>query len=718
MNKSKTQKLQITFIISYFILNIINTYFLTTNLLNRYISPFKHSFTGEINAVVGNFAMLLFALLIINLIFKKAKSKMLALTLITLFLNILIFALGFFTLFYGTAFASNALDIFKNPAGGIAHGMFGVVMGEIFLYYRILIFIPFTFLLVIFIKYNKALKINSSELINFNLNIKNQLSLFFTFILLISLSAGTYTYKFRNSELPIGSTMSTHAVQNLGAYPFYASNLLGVDFDVTSRKSLGLNTELDLYEAYNKFNKNQNSYTNIIDGNAYSNITKYNKSDDLYIKDLNDQDPINGIFKDKNIILVHMESLNYFLFELEETKARMPFIQSLLEESYVFDNYFTSVGMGVSADAEASVLTGLYMNGHSTLYWDANKHAYDFDTIPKLLAKQDYKSVGTHNDYKTFYNREIAYPNLIGFTEEYHSLENYAQDNNMTTKDYVDYLMKIGFEGHKSPWPSDLQLSDYTYNTSNSYKSNNQKHMIFDVTMMPHTPFEFDPYADRVRPEYNKWDKKLGTLTRNYINYVDYIDDVVKRLFVGPNGEDRIIEDNVYIFYGDHGSSLKNGDLSVLFDRQLDLMEERSKLQQVAAFIYAPGSTKRDINGYNINEGLITGNQPLVRGHVDMYRTIVDLFDLFDETNFYLGVNGLSDEPTYVIDNRIQDLVVDNKDKLDSYIVSLRNNNNKFPRDTVIDQVLLTDIRYFKQLSDLLLTDAEIYKDVKKALQR
>jgi len=714
MSKEKTNKLKYIFIFSFFVLNIINTYFLTTQMLNKYISPFKHTLIGEVNAIIGNFSILLLFLIIINLIFKKDKNKMIALTAVSFLLNILIFALGFFTLFYGTAFATNALDIFRNPAEGISHGMFGVVMSEFIFNLRFLVFIPSIVLLILLIKYIRLSKRENYN--DINVNYKISLSLLLTSALLFLLATITFQASFRKSKLPVGSTVSTYAVQNYGVYPFYAANIFGVDFDITSRKSLEITNDEDLFEAYNKYNKNKSSYINIIDNNTYSNLLKYEPSENLYIENLNEGDPVNGIFKDKNLVLVHMESINNFLLEIEETNSRMKFINAILEESYVFNNYYTSVGMGVSADAELSVLTGLYMNGYSTLYWDYNNRKFDFDTIPKLFNKQNYITLGIHGDHEKFYNRDIAYPEFLEFSEPYQSLDKFASDANMTTSDYVNFLMTEGLQGHISPWVSDLELSEFVVEKLNEYEEDNEKSFIFNVHTMPHTPFQFNPYSNVARPEYDKWNNKISNLTRNYIDYVDYVDETIERLFIDSDGNSRIDENTVYIFYGDHGSSLKNGDLSVLYDRNLNLLEERQILQQVAAFIYAPSSEEVTVNGYKINKGLVKGSQNLVRSHIDLYRTIVDLFDLVDETNFYFGVNGLSNEPTFVIDNRIQDLIADDPTTNDNYIVSLRNAKNRFPLNQEINLELLDEIIYFKKLSDLLLNDPEIYQTIKRFL--
>ena len=57
----------------------------------------------------------------------------------------------------------------------------------------------------------------------------------------------------------------------------------------------------------------------------------------------------------------------------------MPFLNALKTQSVVFENFYTSVGIGVSSDAEIATLTGLYPSGISNLYWQ------DFNSIKKNI---------------------------------------------------------------------------------------------------------------------------------------------------------------------------------------------------------------------------------------------------------------------------------------------------------------------------------------------
>lgn len=235
--------------------------------------------------------------------------------------------------------------------------------------------------------------------------------------------------------------------------------------------------------------------------------------------------------------------------------------------------------------------------------------------------------------------------------------------------------------------------------------------MMFPVMMMPHTPFDFDPNGDRTNV-YPEFEDSMKRLTLKYLNYVDYYDDIMKRMFINEDAEDQTLDDTVYIFYSDHGSGLKNGDIDELFNRTLTPMESRRILQQTLAFIYVPGQDYVDYGDYSIRKGLLTGDQYLVRSQVDLYRTIIELFNLPVGDDPYYGVHGLSIEPTFALDNRLLDVVTD------EYFYSMRNPIMTDPQHIMVNEDVMEYIKRFKLLSDYLISTGDMQKDVHEAIRK
>lgn len=689
----------------FFFLNIINTYWLTIQELNRYIAPFRHTFKGELNAFLGNFSILFIITLFGFIFFKKAKGRMLFLLILTFLLNFVIFGLGVFNMFFGTAFSIPASTIFRNPADGFAMGTFLNALLELITYYRILVFFPFFLLLTLYLLADRQ----KLKVMFFRVTVKKYLASLLLVTSTLFISIISYYAHFRQT-LPLNSVKSTFAIQNLGVYPYYLGEILGQPFDLDLVTYLDLNDEQKLAEAYQAYNKNVNSYRSFFDQLDYSNrLTTDQAINQLYVDpSIANGTSLHGILEGKNLVLIHLESLNTFLFESQMTFERMKFMQALLEQSVYFSNFYNNVGMGVSSDGELSVLTGLYPMGDRTLYWEYNKIPYNLDSLPKYFGMEGYYKEAIHGDKETFYNRDLVYPSMYGF-DNFYSLETFVENGYIIENGYM--YDTIEQKIHHSPWISDYHLADFTSSRGRELIQTHGQVMLFPVTMMPHTPYEFDPNGLRydIYPEISR---DISRITLNYINYVDYIDDIIKRFFISETGVDQTLENSVYIFYSDHGSGIKNGDLDRILDREVSVIETRQILQKVPAWIYVPGDEYVNYNGFTIRKGLLTGQQDLVRSQVDLYRTIIELFNLPVGSDPYYGVHGLSTEKTFALDNRLMDVVTD------ELFYSMRNPYHTFPLRQDVSKEMYDYILRFKQLSDIMISNATMQSSIKEAIGR
>ncbi|MFH0767334.1 MAG: sulfatase-like hydrolase/transferase [Bacillota bacterium] len=703
-NKNQSQ-IYFFYVGAFFVLNILNTYMLTVQGLNRYIAPFKHTFQGEINAILGNFGVLLIILLCAFFFTHRAKGRMIFLLVTTFLLNIFIFVLGVFNLYFGTSFSMKMSSLVNNPSDGFAGGTILLALLELVTYWRIVVFLPFIMLLIIYLLSDRK----EMKTIYFNIPIKQYLIGVLSTVLVMFVAVFSYFQQYK-VILPINAVKSTFAVQNLGVYPYYIGEFLGQPFDIDLQSFLDLEDEENLASAFQEYNRNQTSYVNFFDGNTYSNrLTTDQAVDDLFVDDSIAQGTnLQGILEGKNIVLVHIESMNHFLFENEYTNERLVFYNQIMSQSFVFNNFYSNVGMGVSSDGELSVLTGLYPMGDRVLYWEYDDIEYDLNTLAKYFNMEGYYTKAIHGDKETFYNRNVVYPAMMEF-DEFYSLEDYIKDGYSLKEGYI-YNTENNLV-HISPWVSDYLLADTVSSVGSSFSSINQSFLLFPITMMPHTPFEYDPNGMR-QDIYPQYVNLIQNLTLKYINYADYYDDTMKRFFVNDQNEDQTLDNTVYVFYSDHGSGLKNGDLDIFYDRDLGLMETRKILQQIVSFIYVPGEEFIDYGDYQLRKGLLTGEQNLVRSEVDLYRTIIELFNLPVENDVYYGVNGLSTEPTFAMDNRLMDVATDD------YFFSLRDREKIFPETAIVSDAVYDYIVRFKLLSDLIVSKGNMQVQIDEAVDR
>ena len=699
MKRLTVQTQYLIFIVAFIFLNIINTYFLTVIHLNRYIEPFLHSFVGEINQFLGNFSVLFFLVFMTSLIFTKAKSRMKTLIYISLILNFFIYVFGIFNLFYGTAFSRSAIVMLKNPADGFAFGVVLEGLLELIIYYRILVFLPTIILLGLYLTSSRDLLAQFRS----KINIKKALISILAISSIFFVSLNTY-YQLHKKVTPVASMTSTYAIQHIGVYPYYVGQLFNVSFEINYEDILEINNDEDMFQAFNAYNKNKSSYINFFDQNTYYNrLMISNAVDDLYVDpNLSTSNDLTGILKDKNLVLIHLESFNQFLLDHPDINKFMPFINDLFKESFVFNNFYNNVGMGVSSDGELAVLTGLNPTGDETLYWEYDNIKYELTNLVEYFNQIGYYTEAIHGDKKEFYNRDVIYPELFGF-DEFYAIEDFIEDGYVVEDGYL-FNEELNLV-HHSPWISDFHLADYTFEIGTGLENQQIPYFLFPITMMGHTPYDYDPYDGHREDQFPQFVDLIQKITLRYINYSTYYNDIIQRFFLNEKGEDQTLDQSVYVFYSDHGSGLKNGDLSILFDEELNPLQERQMLQQVTAFIYVPSDdTYVDYGDYQIRKGMLTGTQDLVRSQIDLYRTIIELFDLPVDNDMYFGVHGMSKEPTFALDNRLTDVVTD------KYIYSMRNKKRIYPDDQVVSDDIYDYIFRYKVLSDYLLSEADMQK--------
>ncbi|HKL61226.1 MAG TPA: LTA synthase family protein, partial [Acholeplasma sp.] len=423
--------------------------------------------------------------------------------------------------------------------------------------------------------------------------------------------------------------------------------------------------DLSIYDIYNK---NQAEYTNVF-GESYGNVLDISDASSVNIDPslLNDSQ-LNGVFKDKNIMVIHLETFNHFLLDEDGPyfdSSYFKTLKALLKESYVLDNFYTNVGLGNSSDAEFSVMTGLYPRGDTTVYWNYEKTPYEFKALPKLF--EGYYKASLHSDVSVFYNRQNVHEKMYEFDDYFYfdELEAYKDGTKNGFYRFADLIYRTD---PKSPWVSDLALLDWTKQVATSKMNGNQPYFLFPITMQPHTPYLYDPNIEN--PKFSEDVLDVEETTFKYVNYEVYYDSIFKK-FIEITKQ---LKDTVYIFYGDHGSLLPKKDVETLMGREMTQLEHKNEMAKTLAFIYAPDDTDTS----SIKKGLMTGTQSLVRSQVDLYRTIVELYGL--KTNeYYYGVNALSNEHTYSIDTRTFDIMTDDYYLLSKHMAS--------DADTTIDNV-------------------------------
>lgn len=575
----------------FFVFNIMITYFVAADFLNKYIDNFGRTFLSELLAILGNAAILAILCVIFFSIVKKIHRRIMTLGIISILLVIFIFALSIYTKYYSSFFSFSTLTVFKNPAVSLGMTVLTDSLKNFFVEFYFLLLIPGIGLII----YSNILK---KQQYTYSLNNKKHSRLFRLAIILLALIFSITSILVSSNKAkrdwPYNSDLSLYTIQNIGVYNYYVSELIGINFthDYTKQYS-----ETEVLTTVSAFNSLSSDYDNPFETSVNSDIG-------------------NGLFAGKNLYLLQLESVNSFFIDNKiNNEYIMPNLKNISENSYNFSNFYTNSGQGVTADAELALITGIRASGYTTLHWDYEKTKYEFETLPNLFSDLGYKTCSFHGDTELFYNRTPIHEDLFGF-DEYLSKEDYLLTHPNKTDDPDSFV---------GDWVSDEVMLNWSYDYLDELTD---PFFAYNIMTVSHTPYKFNPYEDNY-----EWPGINSSLLKRYLSYMCYVDEYLGRLFTKMQSD----TDTVYVIVGDHGCGINNGDLEQILG-DMSYFEMLQYLNKVPAMIYdASGSL----------ETLMSGdmNQELLRSEVDLNQTITNMFSLNPKLSF--NINALSNDKTF-----------------------------------------------------------------------
>lgn len=455
MNRDKT------FVVLYFIMNLLVTYLLTDSTLNPNIVSFKTSFVSVVSSLLGNISILLMFYVVGTILFKKNKNLYKYLILITLLLNSVLVLLIYFTRSYKAMLSFFNLTLFRNPDAGFADQIIIDGILDIVTSWHVLCFLPFVVLSIyIFFIKRKQLNISCTK----------QTSLLLISLLAIFMVMSIYQKKIKE-EWPFKSASPDFGVHYCGVYNYYFMELgLRVDY-------------------------NENYYRNIDDSLDIADFNK-GKIDDCFLEGM-------------NIFVIQAESLQNFVIK---DKSITPNLNKLIldENTFYFDNVHTVVGLGNTSDAEFTLNTGYYPVGDLTISWEAYDRLFDIQSLPKLFG-DNYISYSYNPTIEGFYGHKYVHEKFYGFhkfkgLETYETLYPYSLNREL-------YLSR--------KWVSDQAILSLALGDAIDVLSQDKNFYIFLETISPHYPFslESDKYPDN---NYGYQDIRFNNYL-NQINYIDEV---------------------------------------------------------------------------------------------------------------------------------------------------------------------------------------------------
>ncbi|MDR7001655.1 LTA synthase family protein [Neobacillus niacini] len=300
-----------------------------------------------------------------------------------------------------------------------------------------------------------------------------------------------------------------------------------------------------------------------------------------------------GIAKDKNLIIVQLESVQNFFINLKiNGKEVTPNLNKLVKSSYYFPHFYSQVGKGNTSDAEFITNTSIYPLGDVPMSTAVEGKAVP--SLPRILGDNGYHTATFHANSVTFWNRNRLYQSL-GFKE-------YYDKKYFGTNDIISYGVSDVVMYHKTI----QKLADFHRNGKNFYAD--------IIALSSHFPFKL-PESKQVNtvPLPKEYD---NSFVGSYIKAVSYADYAFGK-FIEELKRAGLYKDSVIVVYGDHqGLQIKTDQdkqiVQKIFGRKYDSVLDHLNIPLI---VKVPSVEKAK-------------NIPTVGGLVDIYPTVANLLGL------------------------------------------------------------------------------------------
>ena len=307
-----------------------------------------------------------------------------------------------------------------------------------------------------------------------------------------------------------------------------------------------------------------------------------------------------GMFKDKNVIFVQLESIDNFLV----TKEIMPTLYSMKNNSINFNNHFSFVsGGGSTFNSEYMVNIGyttpISINKGAYTY---SKNTYSY-SLPNLLKKAGYTVNAFHMNTPEYYSRSVNYKSF-GY-DSFNSLKNL--DNG---KYYTDNSFWLDTELINNPIFNKLIFNKET------------KFADYIITYSAHMPFQANKGVCSLLVEDTTMDLTEYECLKLQARETD---DMLKLLIENLKEKD-LIDNTILVLFSDHYLYTLND--KTLLDKYKTT--ENNLINQTTWMIWSNDMKKTDIKK--------------VTSQLNILPTVANLLGLEYHPNYYLMPDALSED--------------------------------------------------------------------------
>lgn len=294
------------------------------------------------------------------------------------------------------------------------------------------------------------------------------------------------------------------------------------------------------------YEKSKQKFDEFFDSNTDSD----SKTEVINEKENEKDNEYSDIFKGKNVIVIHAESVQQFTMDTYINGEELtPNLNKLAKTGLYFSNFYAQESVGTSSDSEFTFSTSLMPASSGTVainYWDR-----DYTTIQKKFKEMGYYVFAMHGNNGSYWNRLNLHSSL-GYDRLYHYNNDFI----------IDETIGLGLSDKSFFRQAVPKIKDIKEQYGSFYGAL--------IMLTNHTPFtDIERVSDfEVDFKYRKYNDETGmyeeisapflegTKLGSYFKSVHYADEAIGQLMVDleANG---LLDNTVLVIYGDHDAKIK-----------------------------------------------------------------------------------------------------------------------------------------------------------------
>ncbi len=312
-----------------------------------------------------------------------------------------------------------------------------------------------------------------------------------------------------------------------------------------------------------------------------------------------------NIFKDKNILFIHAESVQQMFLNSEiNNQVITPNLNKLASEGLYFSNYYSQESVGTSSDTEFTITNSILPVGTGTVF--INYDYNNYQSMIKSFEEIGYYTFSMHGNICEYWNRNQMYQ-AIGY-DHFYCYNDY---------DLTDQI-GIGL--------SDKSFFSQSADIISDIHNNHDKFYGTLIMLTNHTPF----YNDG-KVEFDVGNME-GTKIGNYLKLLHYADEAIGE-FITKLDDLGVLEDTVIVIYGDHDAKFTIKQYEEYLGKDIDFYEYE-QLTKVPLIIWT-------------KDKQVQGEITKIMGAYDVMPTLANMFDF--ECEYALGHDIFSIDENIVV---------------------------------------------------------------------